>query len=258
MGKPEIDVRSLPEYGEVCRLLRTVKPNTEECLNWPYRLNSEGRGIFKRGREWEVHRLAYEIELGRPIPPRQFVVQTCGNLTCFRPSHLHSSPFEIEVLREKTKDPGDDCIDWPFHKDKKGRGYVWVKLPTGAPHRRGKKRIAARVAYEEGKGLIPPGKLICHTCDNPSCINPNHLYPGTVRDNNRDCNMRERRNQCVGERHPNHKLTDEEAREIYRLRSEGRKLRELAEQFKVSKGLISQYFRGKKRRHLQLQGAAVT
>jgi hypothetical protein len=84
---------------------------------------------------------------------------------------LHSHPAEIEVLREKIKDPGDGCIDWPFHKDKKGRGYVWVKLSTGAPHRRGKKVIAARVAYEEAKGPIPPGRLVCHTCDNSSCIN---------------------------------------------------------------------------------------
>lgn len=50
----------------------------------------------------------------------------------------------------------------------------------------GKQVLAHRASYERKNGSIPEGKLICHTCDNRKCINPNHLYAGTYGDNARD------------------------------------------------------------------------
>ena len=61
------------------------------------------------------------------------------------------------------------------------QGYVFCG--TG---RRGRHARAHRFAYEQAYGKVPKGILICHRCDNPSCIKLSHLFAGTVADNNQD------------------------------------------------------------------------
>ena len=283
-----------PDYKLFCKMLKTVRSDDNDCLIWPHWFNSDGYAIIRQrgGRKvWRVHRLSYEREVG-PIPAGSPVEHTCGNPSCFRPSHLRTQPAEYELLCQMIKNlvngsiirpfhkDKKGCINWPFHKGTNGRGLVWVKLPTGAPRRRGKTGIAARLAYERAavEGIpvaygiaaverIPDGKFVCHICDNPSCIQPSHLFLGNALDNNRDCCARGRRNQCTGERHPSHKLTDAKALQIKRLRSEDRtystvdplgrrynrkywSLERLASRFKVSKKLISGIARGERWKHI--------
>jgi DNA-binding XRE family transcriptional regulator len=56
---------------------------------------------------------------------------------------------------------------------------------------RGKKYRLHRVSYEQFNGPIPKGKRICHHCDNPRCVNPEHLYVGDARTNALDVVDRE-------------------------------------------------------------------
>lgn len=65
---------------------------------------------------------------------------------------------------------------------------------------------ASRAAYEHFNGYIPLNYLILHTCDNPSCVNPAHLYPGTPKHNMEDCQNRGR--------FPNSKLNNKKVKEI--------------------------------------------
>ena len=71
-----------------------------------------------------------------------------------------------------------DCWEWQLSKNNIGYGLI----------RDGKKmRTVHRASYEEHTNTkIPPGICVCHTCDNPLCINPQHLWLGTRKQNTKD------------------------------------------------------------------------
>ena len=73
---------------------------------------------------------------------------------------------------------------------------------------------AHKFAFEQANGPIPTGMSVLHTCDVPSCVNPQHLYLGTYKDNARDRESRNRGNHAFGERHGRSKLTKEQVLQI--------------------------------------------
>lgn len=100
---------------------------------------------------------------------------------------------------------------------------------------------AHRLAYELTHGPIPKGLHVCHTCDNPPCVNPAHLWLGTALDNMRDRDRKGRgvMNMACGERAGNAKLTWQIVREIRMLYGQGRTIVSLARQFNTVKGNIA-------------------
>ena len=94
------------------------------------------------------------------------------------------------------------------------------------------------------------GLVVRHKCDNPPCVNPNHLEVGTQRDNVRD--MQERGRGLVGERHPMAKLTRKQVDDIRARHVRGTSrwspgnTRELCEEFGISDSTLSDIMRGKK------------
>ena len=122
--------------------------------------------------------------------------------------------FERHVDRESSS---AGCWLWTAYKNKAGYGTLNVK------HR---KVFAHRVSYELHNGPIPEGKgfhgtVVRHSCDNPSCVNPEHLFIGTQGDNITDREERGRRASTHGEQHPSNKLSDKNVIGIRRLVSEG-------------------------------------
>ncbi len=104
----------------------------------------------------------------------------------------------------------------------------------------GKTRKIHRYVWYKNFGPIPLGMCICHKCDNPACININHLFIGTKGDNNRDCENKGRRPHVgqKGEEHSQAKLT---YRKVLLIRSllSNKTQREISLMFGVSQTTIS-------------------
>ena len=101
-------------------------------------------------------------------------------------------------------------------------------------------RLAHRVSWELHNGPIPKGAQVCHHCDNPACVRPDHLFLGDHLANARDRDAKGRSANLHGERNPKAKLTEADVREIRRIwdSSPRHSMMGLPEQFGVSQSAI--------------------
>lgn len=127
----------------------------------------------------------------------------------------------------------DGC--WMWTGQKRPNGYGYLKVPTGEPYKR-RKIIASRISWELHYGQIPEGLSVCHKCDNPPCVNPDHLFLGTTKDNMADAAQKGRKTR--GSRMNTAKLTDEDVRRIRSLYP-GRTQQSIADEYGVSQRLVS-------------------
>lgn len=126
-----------------------------------------------------------------------------------------------------------ECWDWSASKTPPGYGRINYERKTFYAH---------RLAYELAYGPIPDGLHICHHCDNPSCINPKHLFAGTPADNMHDRDRKGRgRGMAViaALRHEMSQEVAERDQRIVRLRDDGLKLREISERLGVSMNMVA-------------------
>jgi len=138
----------------------------------------------------------------------------------------------------------DDCWEWVGYKRKDGYGEITIDKKTFRSH---------RLIYIDTYGSIPEGMCICHSCDNPSCCNPNHLFMGTHVDNMKDC-----RNKCrtgggsrPGEECGKHKFTNEEILDIRKKYKTGLySQRNLAKEYNMSQTNIKDIINRKIWRHI--------
>lgn len=101
--------------------------------------------------------------------------------------------------------PPSSCRLWLGYSGKNGSRYglFWIKKKPVSVH---------RIAYEISKGEIPRGMMVCHSCDVTCCINPDHLFLGTQKDNKNDAALKNR--NAKGERIASSVITEAIAREI--------------------------------------------
>jgi len=95
---------------------------------------------------------------------------------------------------------------WLFDGMWQANGYGMLSMGS-----RGKKKLAHRHAFELEHGPIPAGLFVCHKCDTPACVNPDHLFAGSVQDNNED---RSRKGRYLGTWNGRCKVTPEQVRAI--------------------------------------------
>jgi hypothetical protein len=120
-------------------------------------------------------------------------------------------------------EPNSGCWLWIGCSEKGGYGFLRVN---------GKNIRAHRFSYELHVGPIKSGLYVCHKCDNPCCVNPEHLFLGTNSENQIDCSRKNRRWKTQ-------KLTLEQVKEIKRLAELGERTKDLAQKYGVSVPLIS-------------------
>lgn len=97
--------------------------------------------------------------------------------------------------------------------------------------------LAHRFSYEIYCGPIPPNMMVLHSCDNPRCVNPDHLRVGTHAENMQDMVDRERCSSGPGEKCPSHKLTEAQAIAIY---NDPRPQKIIASEYGVVPSTVSQ------------------
>lgn len=109
--------------------------------------------------------------------------------------------------------------------------------------------FAHRVSWRLHRGEIPDGMCVCHHCDTPACVNPDHLFLGTYADNTADMHAKGRASggSMPGESHPNHKLTEEIVRVILESTEPARVL---DRRFGVSGGTCGLIRRGRSWKHI--------
>ncbi len=113
------------------------------------------------------------------------------------------------------------CWTWKGYIAKSGYGNVWHK----------KNALAHRIAYEIAHNCEVPSEInVCHSCDNPRCVNPDHLWLGTDQDNMDDKMLKNR--HPVGEKCVQSVFTESEVIAIRQEYSEGVTYQQLAEKYK--------------------------
>lgn len=118
--------------------------------------------------------------------------------------------MNIEKFTKSYKiNPETNCFVWQLSTRSTGYGQVRYK---------GKRESAHRLSYKVFIGPIPEQHCVCHTCDNPLCVNPEHLFLGTAYDNAQDCKRKNRKSRIRTQS----KLSPEQVLAIKRLLSKNK------------------------------------
>jgi hypothetical protein len=181
------------------------------------------------GKQFKVYSCNLEKGMGK------FCAISCA--TQYRIHVLNDHPlinrgsyFEKFFNKISKEDHEKGCWIWIGHKNKAGYGRIRQKY---------KDKTAHRFSWEIFNGPIPESMFICHTCDNPPCCNPDHLFLGTPKDNTQDCIKKNRQRYQKGSAHNMAKLSESEIPKIRELLKNGEKQYIIARMFNVSPMIIS-------------------
>lgn len=133
---------------------------------------------------------------------------------------------------------------WQWTASCAGKGYGQMKLP-----KQRRQEYAHRISYQIHYGEIPVGKYVCHTCDNPKCVNPGHLFIGTSADNHED--MKSKGRHLFGERNSVAKVTEKDVLEIKEMLNMNIPQTRIAKAYGISQIEVSRINTGQRWSHVK-------
>jgi len=212
-------------------ILGRSAPDEHGCWIWTGKL-TRGKGqVAVDGTTVTAHGAAW-IAFRGPIPAGHRLVHTCCKTNCVNPDHLELQLIASTKVRDKDfikastdVDEATGCWNWKLRLN--GNGYP-ILSSWKCTH------LMHRVSYEVFSGNSAEGLVVCHKCDNPKCVNPDHLFAGTQADNLKDMD-RKGRGRFRGEYHKGAKLNNGA---VLAIRNDQRDIAVIASEYGVSKKTI--------------------
>lgn len=210
----------------------------DDCFMWVGAFAGENSPvIYFQKKNLAVKHYLFEKKYGIPSL-RGYLINNCPNKKCVNPDHLKGRDEIFNSLIDKNDENG--CWNWLGQK-KGGYGFFYIN---------GKDRLVHRYMFEKYNHQIINKGNVCHNCDNPSCVNPDHLWLGSHTDNMRDMISKKRGGKAFGERHPNCKIDEKTAIKIKALLRSGMKMTEIRDRLNVTYKVIQHIKNGTSWKHI--------
>lgn len=160
-------------------------------------------------------------------------------------NYSNTTPQEVARFWSKVDQRGpDECWAWQGWIDQKGYGYFGYRY---------RMRRAHRISWLLTHGEWPGDLMVLHRCDNPSCVNPAHLFLGTAQDNTDDMIIKGRKRvgyRPKGSEHGNSKLTEIDIPVIRKMLNDGYTMDAVAAHFNVARSTIGRVKSGACWKHI--------